>query len=265
MVFAQLRVVFAQLKKVFGELRAALFHLNKLFNKPRVAELEGGKTGVVHLNEYRVGIEYKEQLIILLSMISAQDFRLFATQLRRFSPLTEEEAGMLFQLTEELTLAKGELFACEGRKEIWVGFVLEGNLRHYYTRDGEEKTTYFFFENHLVCAYVSCLTGAPSLLTIEALSPCRLLRFRYADLQRLYDTSPAWGTFGRKLAEYIVIGLEERMTGLLIQSPEERYKALLESGKDKILARIPQHYIANYLGITPVSLSRIRNRVARPK
>ncbi|HEY0356729.1 MAG TPA: Crp/Fnr family transcriptional regulator, partial [Flavisolibacter sp.] len=62
------------------------------------------------------------------------------------------------------------------------------------------------------------------------------------------------------VAEYLAMGLEERMTGLLMLSPEERYRQLLQSNKQKILERIPQQYIASYLGITPVSLSRIRNR-----
>ena len=68
--------------------------------------------------------------------------------------------------------------------------------------------------------------------------------------------------------------MEERMVGLLIYSPEERYQKLIEGNeeryrkilkgnKTKIIENIPQRYIADYLGITPVSLSRIRNRVSK--
>lgn len=67
------------------------------------------------------------------------------------------------------------------------------------------------------------------------------------------------------MAEYLGIGLEERMVSLLLQSPEERYIDLLNSNKKKIIERIPQYYIANYLGITPVSMSRIRNRILKGK
>jgi len=72
-----------------------------------------------------------------------------------------------------------------------------------------------------------------------------------------------WERFGRKVAEYAMMGLEERMVGLLMLSPEDRYLQLLGSNKKKIIERIPQHHIANYLGITPVSLSRIRNRISK--
>lgn len=87
--------------------------------------------------------------------------------------------------------------------------------------------------------------------------------FDYAVLRRLYDERPVYERFGRLLAEYHLLGTDARLTEQLLLSPQKRYRALLRSGKTKILARIPQHLVANYLGITSVSLSRIRARVAR--
>jgi CRP-like cAMP-binding protein len=58
------------------------------------------------------------------------------------------------------------------------------------------------------------------------------------------------------------MGLDVRLAEQLTLSPEERYLKLLGSpAKRKIIERIPQQYIASYLGITPVSLSRIRRRI----
>ena len=183
--------------------------------------------------------------------------------IERFVTLTDHDWNLLTPHVLERSLKKQELFATEGKIARDIGFVLEGDMRHYYTRDGEEKTTYFYFENSFVAAYISCITGQPSLLNIEALTNCRLLVFPYAILKQLFATNHVWEKFGRLLAEYLAIGLEERMVGLLMTSPEERYQSLLQSNKQKIIERIPQHYIANYLGITPVSLSRIRNRVQK--
>lgn len=161
------------------------------------------------------------------------------------------------------TMRKHQFFAERGKQATTIAFVLAGSCRQYYSVDGDEKTTYFYFEGHLMSAYFSCISQQPSLLTIEALTAGSCIVFPYAVLVDLYARSPAWQTFGRLLNEYIAIGLEDRMVGLLTQSPEERYLALLNSNKKKIIERIPQHYIANYLGITPVSLSRIRARVMR--
>ena len=160
-------------------------------------------------------------------------------------------------------LKKHECFSTEGKISNEVGFVLEGVLRHFYTKEGEEKTTYFYFENHFVSSYFSCITHQPSLLTIEALSDCSLIVFPYDKISQLFEISMAWQKFGRLIAEYLAIGLEERMVGLLMLSPGERYMELIKGNKKKIIERVPQHYIANYLGITPVSMSRIRNRIIK--
>jgi CRP-like cAMP-binding protein len=182
-----------------------------------------------------------------------------------FVKMADDDWALLLPHLTLHNLRKNQFFIEEGKKETKVGFVIDGMLRQYYTKDGEDKTTYFFFENHLMTSYVSCITGKPSLVSIEALSNVVYLSFPYKTLQQLFDESMAWQKFGRLIAEYLGIGLEERMVSLLLQSPEERYVDLLQSNKKKIIERIPQHYIANYLGITAVSMSRIRNRILKSK
>ena len=191
------------------------------------------------------------------------DYNLVRKTIERFTRFPDDDWELLVPHLYTRNLKKHDLFAQEGRRANEVAVVVNGMLRHFYLKDGEEKTTYFYFENHLMCAYVACLTEKPSEITIEALSDCTLIVFPYDTVNRLLSDSPHWQKFCRTLAEYIVIGLEERMVGLLLATPEERYMQLLQGNKTKILERIPQHYIANYLGITPVSLSRIRNRVNR--
>lgn len=187
---------------------------------------------------------------------------LLRQHIHRFVALPEADWNLLLPHLAERTLQKGALFATAGKKANHIAFVLEGNLRQFYPQDnGEDKTTYFYFENHLMSSYVSCITGQPSALSIEALTNCRLLVFGYDALQQLYKQNMQWQLFGRLVAEWLAIGLEERMVDLLTLSPEQRYLRLLQSNKQKIIERIPQHYIANYLGVTPVSLSRIRNRM----
>lgn len=182
-----------------------------------------------------------------------------------FVKMTDDDWELLHPHLTLHTLHKNQFFIQEGKRETRVGFVIDGMLRQFYTKDGEEKTTYFFFESHLMTSYVSCITGKPSLVTIEALSKVIYLSFPYKILQDLFNKSMAWQKFGRLIAEYLGIGLEERMVSLLLQSPKERYIDLLNSNKKKIIERIPQHYIANYLGITAVSMSRIRNRILKSK
>ena len=184
-------------------------------------------------------------------------------QIEKLVKLDDADWELLLPHLELRTVKKNALFAEEGKMGKEVGMILEGCMRHYYTHDGEEKTTYFYFENALVGAYLSCITKQPSQLSIDALADTQLIVFPYKILSELFDANKTWERFGRKLAEWALIGTEERMVGLLTLSPEERYNQLLGSNKQKIIERIPQHFIANYLGITPVSLSRIRNRVTK--
>jgi CRP-like cAMP-binding protein len=174
--------------------------------------------------------------------------------LQNFVPLTDEEWAPLAAALRPHHLARGDYFVTAGQHQPHIAFVLRGACRVYCVRpDGEERTTYFFFEQHLMADYTSCLTGQPSQLSIQALADTELVVFDYAVLQRLYREWPV----------YLLVGTGERMLDLLLRTPAERYADLLASGKHKIIERIPQHLIANYLGITAVSLSRIRARVAR--
>ena len=192
-------------------------------------------------------------------------FLIFRNHIEAFCKLTDADWELLLPHLEIKTIRKNELLITEGKQAREIAFVIDGMFRQYYTKDGEEKTTYFFFENHFMSAYISCITGKPSLITIEALSNATYTSFSYKVFQNLFEQSMAWQKFGRLIAEYMGIGLEERMVSLLLQSPEERYVDLLNSNKKKIIERIPQHYIANYLGITPVSMSRIRSRLLKNK
>ncbi len=196
-------------------------------------------------------------------MAGDDTFLLLRKHIEQFGPMRDQDWQLIEPYLSERTIRKHDYMIREGETGREVGYILKGEMRHFYTYDGEEKTTYFYFENSLVAPYYSCLSGQPSRLSIEALSDTRLIIFPYAVLKKLFAENQTWNTFGRVMAEYLGMGLEDRMAGLLMLSPEERYLELLKSNKKKILERIPQHLIANYLGITPVSLSRIRNRLIK--
>lgn len=187
--------------------------------------------------------------------------------LHRFVPtLTDADWKPLAEALRPRHLVRGEHFVHAGEYRPELALLISGACRLYYPRpDGEERTTYFFFENHLLADYPGCLTGQPSQLSIQALTDTELVVFDYALLRQLYEERPVYERFGRLVAEYHLLGTDARLVEHLLLSPEERYRALLASGKNKILERIPQHLVANYLGVTPVSLSRIRGRVARAR
>ena len=198
-----------------------------------------------------------------MNLIFEQATAQMRQHMSHFGPLADNEWEALVPHLSMITLKKHHCLIQQGSVANQIGFVVNGLFRQFYSKDGQERTTYFFLEHQLVGAYMSCITNRPSLVTIEALSEVTCLCFPYSVLQALFEQYPGWQLFGRRLAEYIMVALEERMAGLLVLSPEERYLDLLEGDQKNLLQRVPQHYIANYLGITPVSLSRIRNRVSQ--
>ncbi|REA64238.1 Crp/Fnr family transcriptional regulator [Dyadobacter luteus] len=186
----------------------------------------------------------------------------FRTYLRRFVELNDQQWQALAEKMVVKTIRKKEFLVKQGQISRDIYFMISGSCRLYYEKDGEEKTTYFFFENNLIADYLGCVTDNPSSMSIQALEDCELIYFKYQTLTDLYESHPIYQVFGRKLAEYLFAGLDMRLAELLTLTPEERYLKFMNTAiKRKIIERIPQQYIASYLGITPVSLSRIRRRI----
>jgi CRP-like cAMP-binding protein len=143
--------------------------------------------------------------------------------------------------------------------------VVKGAVRYFHVKDGEEITGYFSFEDEMLSSYKSFLTRQPGLFYIQALEDSQIVTLSHNALQEVCANqimSFKMERFGRLMAEHYLICYEDRVASFITQTPEERYHKLLETGGE-VMQRIPQHYIANFLGITPVSLSRIRRRIMK--
>jgi CRP-like cAMP-binding protein len=189
---------------------------------------------------------------------------LFRQHMERFVTFTEPEWALFARQLYRRDIGKKEMLVEHGKICQEVGFIVSGSFRFFFEKDGTEFSNYFCFQGELVSSYQSFLTRSPSFPTIQALEAATLICFSHAGLQQLLDnpvTAHKMERFGRLVAEYLICCYEQRVTSFVTQTPEERYRALLLQ-QPELLQRIPQHYVANYLGITPVSLSRIRKRLA---
>lgn len=190
---------------------------------------------------------------------------IFRSELEKFVTFTDAEWQIFAGYIKFVTLKKRAHFAQQGKVCDQIAFILNGSVRYYYIKDGEEITGYFSFEREFTSSYNSFLTRQPSNNYVQALEDTQLLTLDYTDVQKMY-ADPVLACkmerFGRLIAEFYLICYDDRVTSFVTQTPEERYLKLLENGRE-ILQRIPQHYIATFLGITPVSLSRIRRRMLK--
>ena len=157
---------------------------------------------------------------------------------------------------------KKELVLREGEICRYAYFINSGCFRYYYTVDGQENTAQFFFENGWYTDYESFLLEKPTQQSIQTLEPTELVLLTARDLQQLYMDIPKFERFGRLMAENAFLGIRKRSEMMENQTPEERYLHLIQE-RPKVFERIPQHYIASYIGIQPPSLSRIRKRIRK--
>jgi CRP-like cAMP-binding protein len=193
-------------------------------------------------------------------------FDLFRRTVEQFVAFNEEEWAIFQSHLKVLSLKKKDFFVQAEEVCNYIGFIVSGSVRFFYIKDGAEITGYFSLENELICSNKSFITRQPGLNSIEALEKTELVVLSYSGLQQLMENdrlSFKMERFGRLIGEYLICCYEDRISSFITQTPEERYIDLL-SKSSNVIQRIPQYYIANYLGITPVSLSRIRRRIMAP-
>ena len=152
-----------------------------------------------------------------------------------------------------ILLKEGEL----SKRAYWIE---KGCLRLWFNNNGKDITFQFFFENEGVSSIESFSKNLPSLFYLESIEPSLLYYIEKKDFEMLINKIP---DFKNILFETILdrqIYYMEQFLSLIKDKPKDRYLKLLKE-KPHIIQRIPQHYIASYLGITSVSLSRIRNKI----
>ena len=137
-------------------------------------------------------------------------------------------------------------------------------MRLFYNVEGEENTIQFFFGDSWYTDYASFLTGQPTIENMQALEPCEVVQFKKDDLYKLFNQFPVFEKVGRVMAENAFLSLSQLNQMLTNEEPQQRYLNLMKQRPD-VVERIPQHYIASYLGVKPESLSRIRKRISSSK
>jgi CRP-like cAMP-binding protein len=141
--------------------------------------------------------------------------------------------------------------------------VIKGCLRSYFIKEnGVEITSQFFIEGQMVTSFESSMTGTPSRVNIEAVEDSTLGLMDMINLKNMIkETTPAKDHFIKILMTRL-INYMNLHASFILDNPEKRYINLMQENPE-LVSRLPQQYIASYLGITPVSLSRIRARLRK--
>lgn len=177
--------------------------------------------------------------------------------IQKIHTISTKAEKALLNICNEMHLKKGIVIQEIGHTCKTLYFVKNGCVRIYYFKEDIDITESFEFENAFVARAESLFTGKPSLKAIQAIEDTTLIGIDSAKLFQLFDSHPDLERLFRKIIEASYVNTVNRIESLQFNTAEERYFNLLKDHKN-ILKRIPLKFIASYLGITPVSLSRIR-------
>ncbi|GAB3776160.1 Crp/Fnr family transcriptional regulator [Spirosoma horti] len=182
--------------------------------------------------------------------------------IQHYIPLSSADEAIITALFRQQKLSKGEHLLQAGQVCKNVFFIEKGLVRYYASIDGEEKTSYFNKEGEFVCDYASFLPQQPSRTNIQALEDATIYSISQANMDVFYQQVEQGERFGRLAISEVFVSAIHQINSLYTDVPELRYQTFLTKFPD-IAQRIPQYYIASYVGIKPQSLSRIRKRMAQ--
>lgn len=188
-------------------------------------------------------------------------FESIKTHIDSVIKLEDNEWSSLIDIIEVMSIRKNEFFLSKNQICDSIAYLNKGTLIYYQTLDnGNDITTDFAFEGDWVTNNHSRLNNIPSHLNIKAIENSDLLVVKQKDLLDLYDRIPKLEKLGRLLMEHAYVKLVQLSIDLQTLSATDRYLKLL-GDYPEIINKVPLYHIANYLGIAPKSLSRIRNAI----
>ena len=151
----------------------------------------------------------------------------------------------------------------EGDIAAKLFFVTKGSLRTYFIKEnGSEITSQFFIEGQMVMSFESAITGKPSRLYIDTIEDSTIGFIKIKTFEKLFRGNNAARDHLNKFLMTRLVYYMNQQASFILDSPEKRYIKFMHDNPE-LVSRIPQQYIASYLGITPVSLSRIRARIKK--
>lgn len=178
--------------------------------------------------------------------------------LSRLYPLTGKSLENLIAIADELDVRRNTTIIKSGVIERYIYFVKNGIVRAFFNADGREVTFWIGEEGSVALSMESYINNRCGYETIVTLEDCTLYRIDSKALNHLYETDIHIANWGRKLAEREILRAERCLMPLLFTTGAKRYAQLLKSNPG-LLNRIHLEHLASYLGVTPVSLSRIRS------
>lgn len=198
-----------------------------------------------------------QEFLILFIFIQLSLLKAFSTYLNDKFGFKEAEIKLIKSCFSTRVLAKNDYYLKEGQISQSISFVIKGGFIFYQIVDGEEHVCDFAFENDWLAQYKSLFSNQPSEISIRATEASSIEVMNMEKMDEACKELPSINVMRATMAEEYFTKSTQRASNLTNLDAKGRYFALLEEmpGIDQ---RVPQYYLASFLGIKPQSLSRIR-------
>lgn len=179
--------------------------------------------------------------------------------------LTEEEIAYFNSLLTIQKIPKKTVLLKPGDICDFESYVLKGCVREFFIDEHEaEVTLHFAIEGWWVSDISSFHEQTPSLMFIETLEECEVLSLSHDNKEILLEKIPKLERMFRLMLQRHLYSMKHRLIRTMASSAMERYQEFVLR-YPSIPQRIPQHYIASYLGISAEFLSKLRTRQFKSK
>jgi len=179
-------------------------------------------------------------------------------EIKSIGKFSDKDIELFFSFLEESFIAKGDHFLNEGQVSHYLGYITSGLTMHYEVHDGIEIPRGFSAENQWLGALKNFGNSDPADSAIKALEDTWLLRISATNLQKAFELQPKLIALKDYYTELSFIRNMQHASNLAMFNAKQRYFKFIHE-RPGLINRVPQYYIAAYLGIKPQSLSRLRS------
>lgn len=181
--------------------------------------------------------------------------------LKNIPSITKEDIELLSPFTTLRTFKSGEIYIKPNENNRKVYFIKKGIVRVYHLEDnGTEKTILFHNKKSFFGNYDGIIYGQPSKYFYQSIGETELFELTYDAIHIASQKSLTINNLRANMFLTMIGILLKNIEDFVLLNPEERYQKHLEENAT-VLQKVPSKYIASLLGITPVSLSRIKKRL----
>ncbi|MGE6352800.1 Crp/Fnr family transcriptional regulator [Flavobacterium sp. NPDC079362] len=188
-------------------------------------------------------------------------------QFRNKFPIDDERWSSYIKCFNRIEIPTKTVLLEEGEISKKLFIIEKGCIRVWFNNNGKDLTTQFFFENQSVASIESFMKKFPSPVVIETIEPSIIWWIHKDDLDKILEEIKEIPELRDRLINMFferTFDYMKHFVSFIKDSPIQRYLNLIKE-RPQVIQRVPQHYIASYLGISTVHLSRIKSKLVHNK